>query len=414
MKEEFYSSFLGTIFPSAILSPASALFINELPPWYEICFPVDAGSTQGGNVLHKRNLFSLIFVVFSLPASLLAARLELRHADTGATEASILVGQEIEIEVWIDSESEPLSGAAIFLSFDETHFALVRDGRSAGAGFQPFAPGAFLGNGEIYRNSMLAEDDPAANAPGIQLDYSVVRAEDRGQGPVASFRLRSLAPVKQGAILIDESGVRETRFFLPDGRRRYFRFINPMQLTVQGIAINGLPEQMILPRGGAQALNLDKLVFDPVYGPDDLAWAVSAVPSLNPTREGNNLYLQAPADTSPWERLVLTVTNPDGQSASAAVDITINAPPTLSPISPVAFAEDESYEIPLDTLVDDPDTQADMLIWSVSSSPEIRVEIAGPPYTAQLSALPEWHGQGQIELVVQDNYAFADTLQVGI
>jgi len=54
---------------------------------------------------------------------LLAARLELRHADTGATEASILVGQEIEIEVWIDSENEAISGAAIFLSFDETRFA---------------------------------------------------------------------------------------------------------------------------------------------------------------------------------------------------------------------------------------------------------------------------------------------------
>jgi hypothetical protein len=73
--------------------------------------------------LHKKNLFSLILVVFSLPANLLAARLELRHADTGATEASILVGQEIEIEVWIDSENEAISGAAIFLSFDETRFA---------------------------------------------------------------------------------------------------------------------------------------------------------------------------------------------------------------------------------------------------------------------------------------------------
>ena len=364
--------------------------------------------------MHKRNLFSLIFVVCSLPASLLAARLELRHAATGATEASILVGQEIEVEVWIDSESEPLSGAAIFLSFDETRFALAADDRSGGAGFQPFAPGLFLGNGEIYRNYMLAEDDPAASAPGIQLDYSVVRAEDQGQGPIASFRLRTLAPIREGTILIDESGVRETRFFLPDGGQRSFRFITPLKLTVQGIAINGLPEQLILPRGSSQALHLNNLVFDPLYGPNDLTWTVSAISSLTPTRDGNDLLLQAPADASPWERLVLTVTNPDGQTASATVDIFVNAAPTLAELSPLVFAEDESYAIPLDALVDDPDTAVDLLTWSVSSSPEIRVEIAGPPYIAQLTALPEWHGQGQITLVVQDNYAFADTLQIAV
>ena len=364
--------------------------------------------------MNKRNLYSLIFVVFSLPANLLAARLELRHADTGATEASILVGEEIEVEVWIDSESESLSGAAIFLSFDETRFELVENDRAEVAGFQPFAPGAFLANGEIYRNYMLAEDDPAASAPGIQLDYSIVRAEDQGKGPVASFRLRTLAPIREGAILIDESGVRETRFFLPDGGQRSFRFITPLKLTVQGIAINGLPDQLVLPRGSSQALRLDDLVFDPIYGDADLTWTISEAPSLIPTREGNELLLQAPTDTSPWERLVLTVENPDGQSASDTVDIFVNAPPVLSELAPLVFAEDESYEIPLDALVDDPDTQADLLTWSVSSSPEIQADIAGPPYTAHLSALPEWHGQGLIELVVTDNHAFADTLQVTI
>jgi len=365
-------------------------------------------------MLHKQNLFSLILVVFSLPANLLAARLELRHADTGATEASILVGQEIEIEVWIDSESEALSGAAIFLSFDETRFALVENDRAEETGYQPFAPGVFLGNGEIYRNYMLTEDDPASDAPGTQLDYSIVRAEDEGEGPVASFRLRTLAPIREGVILIDESGVRETRFFLPDGRQRSFRFITPLKLTVQGISINGLPEQLVLPRGSSQALHLDDMVFDPLYGPDELTWTVSATPSLTPDRNGNDLILQAPADASPWERLIVTVTNPDGQTASDTVDVFVNAPPVLNSLSTLVFAEDESYDIPLDALVDDPDTQADLLTWSVSNSREIQVEIAGPPYIAHLSALPEWHGQGQIALVVEDNHAFADTLQITV
>ena len=362
----------------------------------------------------KRTLFALILVVYSLPATLLAARLELRQAGTGATQASVLVGGEIDIEVWVDSESEELSGAAIFLSFDETRFALVDNDRAEVAGFQPFAPGDFLGNGEIYRNYLLSEDDPAAGAPGIQLDFSVVRAEGRGEGPIASFRLRTLAPVRADAIRIDENGVRETRVFLPDGSQRAFRFVTPLNLTVQGISIGGLPEQLILSRGDTRTLNLDELVFDPLYAPSDLTWTLSETPALSPVRDGSDLHLLAPADASPWERLELTVINPDGQTARASVDIFVNAAPTLADLGPLVFLEDESYEIPLDALVEDPDTAPDFLSWSASSSPEIAVEITGPPFTARLTAQPQWHGQGQIELIVADNHAFADTLQIAV
>jgi len=363
----------------------------------------------------KRNLYNLIFIVFSLPATLFAARLELRQSGTGATEATALVGQEVEIEIWIDSESEELSGAAIFLSFDETRFALVDEDRVPRAGFQPFAPGEFLGNGEIYRNYLLAEDDPAAGAPGTQLDYSVVRAGDQGQGPIASFRLRTLAPTIGSAIRIDESGVRETRMFLPDGQQRAFRFITPFNLSVKGISISGLSEKLILARGSTRELYLNDLVFDPLYGPDDLTWTISKTAALTSTREGNNLLLETPADASPWERLVLTVANPEGQTASDTVDIFVNAAPTLSDIGPLVFAEDESYEIPLDALVDDPDSPAESLTWSSwSESPKIEVEITGSPASAHIVPQPEWHGQGQITLMVQDNYDFADTLHLEV
>ena len=362
----------------------------------------------------KRTLFALILVVCSLPSPLLAARLELRQVGTGATQTSVLVGEEIDIEVWVDSENEALSGAAIFLSFDETRFALVEHDRAAVAGFQPFAPGDFLSNGEIYRNYLLSEDDPAAGAPGIQLDFSVVRAEGRGEGPIASFRLRTLAPVRANAIRIDESGVRETRFFLPDGSQRAFRFVTPLNLTVQGISIGGLPEQLILPRGDTRTLNLDELVFDPLYAASDLIWTLSETPALSPIRDRSDLILQAPTDASPWERLELTVTNPDGQTARASVDIFVNAAPTLTNIGPLIFLEDEPYEIPLDSLVEDPDTAPNFLKWSASSSPEIAVEIIGPPFTARLTTQPQWNGQDQIELIVADNYAFSDTLQIAV
>ena len=185
--------------------------------------------------------FFLVFVIVTLSEPLWAARLELRPVGSDSSTTSLMVGDEIEVELWIDSENQPLSGAAVFLSFDEKHLTLVDEDRATQTGFQPFAPGGFLSNGEIFRNYLLDEADPAASAPGTQLDYSVVRAADQGAGPIASFRLRALMPTAQLQVRIDESGTRETRFFLPDGDQRSFRFITPLQLNIQGITIRDLP-----------------------------------------------------------------------------------------------------------------------------------------------------------------------------
>ena len=72
----------------------------------------------------RAQFLSLLSLLALLPCSLQAARLELRQAGTDITETSVLVGREIGVELWIDSEGRSLSGAAIFLSFDDTVFEL--------------------------------------------------------------------------------------------------------------------------------------------------------------------------------------------------------------------------------------------------------------------------------------------------
>ena len=357
----------------------------------------------------------LLSLLFFLPCSLQAARLELRQAGTDITEASVLVGRDIEIELWIDSEDRPLSGAAIFLSFDDAVFELVSQSSSApAAGLRPFAPGSFLSDGEVFRNDLLLPDDPAAVASGTQLDYSVVRAADQGRGPVATFRLRALTPSRESLVRIDESGIRETRVFLPDGTQGAFRFITPLSVVVQGISFSVLPDRLVLPRGAVDATTfpLDELIFDPLYGPEEITWTLSSAGSLDMTRdpETNLLRIAAPADQSPWEQLVLTATNPDGQSASDTVEIFVVAPPKLpAELEPLAFAEDEPFELRLDELVDDPDTPAAQLQWTASSSPELSVTIAGSPAVARLTPRADWSGAGQVTLTVTDDFGFADT-----
>ncbi|MFA6108663.1 MAG: hypothetical protein WDA75_07840 [Candidatus Latescibacterota bacterium] len=362
----------------------------------------------------------MLFVYCSWPAPVVAARLDLRPTGQATASTSVQVGQELEIVLWVDSEGQSLSGAAVFLSFDESVFELVDQDRApAVAGYQPFTPGTFLGNGEIYRNDRLAEDDPAAAPAGAQLDYSVVRATDRGAGAIASFRLRARAPTRQATVRIDESGTRETRVFLPDGSHDAFRFINPLQVTVQGITLSGLPDRLVLVRGQVDlsTFRLSHLVYDPLYPAEKIAWSVSPTRSLEVTLQpdGPVLRVAAPTDASAWERLVLTATNPDGQSASDTVEVFVDAPPVASRVpAALELREDEAYALTLDGLVEDADTPDAQLRWTAAASPQVQVALEGPPHRARITGQPDWSGSGWLALTVTDEYGFSDTAQVEI
>ncbi|MBT4098930.1 MAG: hypothetical protein HOE86_14855, partial [Gemmatimonadetes bacterium] len=223
-------------------------------------------------------IFTGLLFLGLLTDPLMAAQLQLRHANVGVSQTSVLVGDLIDVEMWVDSEGSEISGAAIFLTFDEDIFEIVEEDQEPGiAGFQPFARGGFLANGEVFRNAWLEPGDPAASPLGEQIDYSVVRASDRGIGRVATFRLRAKAPAIATDVRIDETGLRETRVFLPDGSSDAFRFITPLSIIVRGIGIEGLPQELVLARGQVDSttFRLADALFDPLYGPSDIQWQVS-------------------------------------------------------------------------------------------------------------------------------------------
>ena len=351
---------------------------------------------------------------------LLAARLELRDVQSSSSQITAMVGDEIEFELFVDSESEPLSGAAIFLSFDEDVFELTQEDRDPlSVGFQPFAPGIFLRNGEVFRNDLLSADDPASSPAGTQLDFSVVRAAGSGAGPTAYLRLRAKAPTASSVVRIDESGIRETRFFTPDGNHHPFRFITPLSVTVQGITLQGLPERIVLARGqlDSTSLRLDEAVFDPLYDGDEISWSLSSSSALSLMHETalDRIVLTAPADESLWERVTLVATNPDGQSASADVDVFVNAAPSwIGDVDPVAMDEDAMVEIELGDWVEDPDSPASKLTWTATATEYLTVDVAGPPFVARVRPEPDWSGEGQVRLVVTDEFGFADTTAVSV
>ena len=361
----------------------------------------------------------LVLLILSLPAQVLAINLELRQAGTSSSEISAVVGEEIDVEVWLDSGGRQVSGAAIFLSFDESVFELVALDRDPSPGFQPFEQGGFLGNGEVYRNDLLDPDDPAATFAGSQMDYSVVRAVDNGSGTVAKFRLRALVPVRNSAVRIDESGIRETRVFLPDGSQQSFRFIKPLTVRVQGISLVGLPDRLVLARGqvDSTSFRLDELIFDPLYGVEEIQWTISPLGSIQVQRvtRPNSLVLSAPTATSTWERLVIAAENPDGQTAADTVDIYVNASPKLTPPDgPLTLTEDGSLELELSPLVVDPDSEPEELSWHSSGTSHILATVLSTPARVRFEPAAHWSGSEQFVLTVSDEYGFSDSIQVEV
>lgn len=363
-------------------------------------------------------LGALLLCLATFPDPLLAARLELRLQETGSSVGTTLVGETIDVDVWVDSESETLSGAAVFLTYDGDVFELLEQDRDpVTSGFQPFAPGGFLRNGEIFRNTWLDPEDPAAAPAGEQLDYSVVRATDSGAGPAATFRLKAIAPAVGATIQIDESGIRETRVFQPDGSHRAFRFITPLTVDVRGITIQNVPEELVLARGQVDSttFQLDNLLFDPLYGPSSITWHVDATNAVDVRidTETRRLIIAAPDDRSLWEQLTLRAVNPDGQTTSSQLDLFVNAGPVLSAVpDTLHLVEDGSHRLDLDALVHDEDTPDAQLTWGLSSPPTLGARLTGPPYELVLEPQADWNGQATVRLLTQDRFGFADSTEV--
>ncbi|MCH2576633.1 hypothetical protein MK131_17780, partial [Candidatus Poribacteria bacterium] len=351
-----------------------------------------------------------------LPDQLMAVSLELRQAGGKVTDNTVMVGDEFEVELWVDSRDKILSGAAVFISFDPQHFELIQNDKGYLDVLKPFLPGNFLTNGEIFRNYLLDELDPAASTAGIQIDYSVVRATDQGAGALAKFGLRAISPTTSSEIKIDEMGSRETRFFLPDGNQDYFRYIKPLEMKVQGISLNNFPNKIVLRRSETQNINLRSYFFDPVFAIEDIEWNISPsndIPAIL-DHKNHTLTFTAPQDHSPWQTIVITAKNPEGQIGLDTLNIFVNDPPIFESIDKITISEDNNFHIDLNSIISDVDTEWTRLEWSSIAGSKVDIQLDDEKQRATIWPEQNWYGTDLVRLIATDNFSFSDTLQLEI
>lgn len=377
--------------------------------------------TKFSNVSNKTEpmkqtlLFVITALVLNLPHQLFAVSLELRRMGDEISD-TVMVGDEFGVELWVDSQNDKISGAAVFISFDPSHFEIIENYAEYSNNSKPFIPGNFLSNGEIFRNYLLDESDPAASIPGTQLDYSIVRASDKGSGPLATFTLRAISPTINSEIKIDETGSRETRFFLPNGNQEYFRYIKPLALQVQGISLNNFPDRVVLQRSETYDIKLVPHFFDPIFPIEEIEWTLSTSDEIKTKIDLENFSLNiiAPQEKSLWQRLIITAKNPADQYTSDTLDVFVNNPPVFEAVQKIKLKEDHNYELDLESIVSDIDTDWKRLEWTSESGSNLNVKFDVNENKATISPEKNWNGIDQISLIATDNFSFSDSLQLEI
>ena len=140
-------------------------------------------------------IFNVFVIHDSYCATNGASELWIARIDTGAHNA--FVNNEIEFQVYIDTNGEKITGVAFFLTIDPTILQPIFDDHG-----RPFTPGQFLNDSYAVFNGThrdsLHISDTSNGISGFQLDYyqptgiayNGQRPFAIGSGIVASFRLR--------------------------------------------------------------------------------------------------------------------------------------------------------------------------------------------------------------------------------
>ncbi len=151
------------------------------------------------------------------------------------------------------------------------------------------------------------------------------------------------------------------------------------------------------------SMTLTDYVSDPDNAQGEMSWAFSNNKAVQDQISSGRATLNAGQNWNGSERLTLTVTDPGGLTATAAVSVTVtpvNDTPVLSPLPAVRFDEDGRETLNLNALVADVDDADSRLNWTYSGNTNAKVAISRG--VATFSAVTNWHGTEQLTFTATD------------
>ncbi len=357
----------------------------------------------------KHLLISLIILLVLVPNAF-SFTVHLRQAGTDQDTFDAYVGQPLDVEIYVDTEGEPLAGISVYLSFDDALFELI-DAEAGRDGIQPVEAGPLV-TWQTLEND--THGDPGNNIPGFQIDYSkmTLSAEGAviGSGVVGIVHLVPIKPALSTKITFDDTRFfnRETQGSRVDGT--LFRPIRFRELVPATISIKGgpqfdrpLPEVELL-LGETVEVPLDDYVTDANTPDGALTWLVKGFQHMDVKLDpvSHVLTIHSIDNWTGSEILELDVSDPEGNRTSGTIGVHVRAAPVLKPFPDIRLRSGGSVKrLSLDEYVDDLDTEPAQMVWSMIGSSHIDANMSEQRILT-LRPPDDWFGQETILLGVTD------------
>ena len=321
------------------------------------------------------------------------------------------LGDTVEVEVFLDSEGEALTGVELFLSLDPNLFSVV-DADTA-AGTQPALVDSLLG--DVLADTLLAESDSL-----ILVHYAEANLGGRlVVGRLMRFRLVALkwhSGTSRIALYQNSALFRTSAYTVlnTDGATTVWQDIPPLTFEDLPPVLAALPD-LVVSEDDTLTVRLDTLAVDES---DSLAWGITPASGDSLVRtvvrvEGDSILadLIPASDYDGSELLTVSVSDPAG--GSAQVDITlqilpVNDPPVIDADSSmmIALAAGETSILVPFPPVSDVDDGVETLAWQVVDTEEVAgsVEVGG----VRVQVPTDWASEAFLTLRIVDPKGRAD------
>jgi hypothetical protein len=344
-----------------------------------------------------------------------AARVELRRAN-GDSQFSAELGQTVDMEVFIDSEGEELTGFSLYLSYDTSVFALVPAAVAADGQVAPFSSGSFLRGIPLINNVERVEER-------VFLSYAEAaggtsRRGVSGSGVAARFQLevvqRSAAPTV--SIRIEERGHDRVSHYVtaaaPGVEGRFAAPLGEAVVRVTGFRILPLPDITVIEGEAQRVFDLDDFV-DTLS--TEVLWTSSRLSEI-PTAidaDTREVTMSPLAGFVGQRAMIFTALEvSEGLTAADTVRITVLSRPRIAGFpDTIRFAEDSVYQgLDFDAFASDVDDLAADLVWQAAPAANMTIEVEPSSHVATFRPAADFFGVEQVSFIVSDPTALADTV----
>ncbi|MCZ6678620.1 MAG: Ig-like domain-containing protein [Candidatus Poribacteria bacterium] len=337
-------------------------------------------------------LITIVVVLLTAVNSANTANLTLRSSISHQANFEINLGEPFEVELFVDPEGESLVGVSIYLSFDD-QFLELTDANPTLGGFQPIEAGELIPpTWGAFDND--THGDPGNNLAGFQIDYvrlSIVSDDAVTEaGVVGRIRFRPIGATASTTISVDSdagaSRLTEATIITSEELQRQVAFstVTPAQITVGGAPLitAPLPDITLLMGETDRIVELDAFVTDSNDPNDLLTWRATGNRNVSVAIDPDTHIATFTSDFG-WageEEIMLTVTDPQGNAASAVIRIRVMSAPEIGELPPIRVrAGQEALPIDLNSFardLDDPNLTG--LTWARGQVPDgLTVNLSG-------------------------------------